>query len=52
MKTFIEQKQDLKREIEELERENRRLFNTIDKNELTIAGLKETLSEVGTEAKL
>jgi len=50
MKTFIDQKEDIKREIEELERENRRLFDTIDKNEYTIAQLEEILAEVGTEA--
>jgi len=49
LKTFIEQKADLSREIEELERENRRLFDTIDKNELTISQLKEILAEVGME---
>lgn len=49
MKTFIEQKAELKRQIEELERENRRLFDTIDKNEQTIAELEEILTEVGTE---
>ena len=51
MKTFIEQKTDLKREIEELERENERLFDTIDKNELRIAQLKDTLAKVGTKVE-
>ena len=49
MKTFIEQKNDLRGGIEELERENHRLFDTIDKNELIIAQFKEILAEVGTE---
>ena len=49
MMTFIEQKKELAREIEELERENRRCFDTIDKNELTISQLKEILADIGTE---
>ena len=48
MATFIEQKANLKQEIEELERENCRLFDTIDKNEHTIAELEQVLAEIGT----
>ena len=51
MKTFIEQKNDLTREIEELERENDRLFDTIDRNEFTIAQRRKVLAEVGTKTE-
>jgi len=48
MKTFIEQKAELKREIEELERANRRLFDEIDQNEHQITLLQQILAEVGS----
>jgi len=51
MKTFIEQKNELRREIDGLERENERLFDIIDKNELTISQLKDTLTKVGVVAE-
>jgi len=51
MKTFIEQKSDLRREIEERERENESLFHRIDHNESMIAELKKTLAKVGTEGE-
>ena len=51
MKTFIEQKNDLRREIEQRERENESLFNRIDHNEIMIAQLKDTLAKVGTKVE-
>jgi predicted RNase H-like nuclease (RuvC/YqgF family) len=49
MKTFIEQKAELRGEIEQRERENESLFNRIDHNETTITELKKKLEQVGTE---
>ena len=49
MKTFIEQKEELRREIEERRRENESLFRRIDHNEEMILTLEKTLEEVGTE---
>jgi len=48
MRTFIEQKGDLKRRIEDLEIRNARLYDEIDDNELEISKLQKTLTEVGT----
>lgn len=45
MKLLIDQKNDVRNEIAELERENYRLFDNIDKNELRIIKLKELLEE-------
>lgn len=47
MKTFIEQKAELRGEIERRERENESLFNRIEINEAMIIGLKMTLEQVG-----
>ena len=48
MKTFIEQKSDLKTRIKELERRNQYLYDEIDRNELEISKLQRSLAEVGT----
>jgi len=47
MKTFIEQKAEITKQIEELERENNSLFDRIDHNENMITVLKKTLAEIG-----
>jgi len=52
MRTFIEQKADVKAEIAALERENERLFVKIDQNELRMAELRQTLSEIGNPSNL
>lgn len=51
MKTFIEQKADLAREIAERERENESLFDRIDHNEKMITELRKRLAEVGKEVE-
>jgi len=50
MKTFIEQKDDIKRQIIDLERRNQQLYNEIDNNEAEIIKLQKTLAIVGTPA--
>ena len=51
MRTFIEQKSDVLAEITSLERENERLYDKIDQNELRITELRQTLNEIGKEAQ-
>jgi len=51
MRTFIEQKADIRAEIAALERENERLFNKIDQNELMITELRQILDEIGNPSK-
>lgn len=51
MKTFIEQKVDLRTQIEDLELQNQQLYDEIDDNELAIAKLQKLLSEVGTSSE-
>ena len=46
MKTFIEQKSDLKRQIEDLERRNQALYDEIDRNELEISKLQKKVEEL------
>ena len=48
MQTFIEQKDDIKRRIEYLERRDQRLQEEIDFNEEEIAQLQRTIAIVGT----
>ena len=41
---------EIQREIEELERANRRMFDEIDQNEHQVTILQQILTEVGTPA--
>jgi len=50
VRTFIEQKADVRAEIATLERENEKLYDKIDQNEIRIEELRQTLSEIGKEA--
>ena len=51
MKTFIEQKAELRGEIGQRERENESLFNRIEHNESMIIELKKKLEQVGKEVQ-
>lgn len=48
MKTFIEQKEELREHIAELERKNRQLYKEIDRNEDEITECSFILKRVGT----
>ena len=49
MMTFIEQKNELKRQIEDLEIKNMQLYDEIDSNEEKISKLQKVLANIGTE---
>lgn len=47
MKTFIEQKQEVRDQIRDLERKNCQLLDEIDKNDEEVSRLLKLLPEIG-----